>query len=146
MRARLLSLGIAAAAVAAGCGGGSHSTTSSTPARGPVQTQIQAALSGPKLAAGSPLGRVAVAAAAISDPNDCPRFYAPGNGVSVCVHYITSGTRHAGAQPVSYTRARDRAVVDMRKPGDDVFALLMVRRAGRWKVYDGGNFLPAAGG
>jgi hypothetical protein len=144
MRARLLSLVFAVAV--AGCGSGGPSATTSTPARSPAQAQLQAALSGPRLAARSPLGRAAVAAAAISDPNDCPRLYAPGDGVSICLHYIASGTRHAGAQPISYTHARDRAVVDMRKAGGDVFALLLVRRAGRWKVYDEGNFLPAAGG
>jgi hypothetical protein len=95
---------------------------------------------------GDPIKRVAVAAAAVSDPTECPRWYERGDGVTICQTYVTAGSLQAGAAAGSVTRTGERAVVNMRKKGGSPFALLLRRTGGRWRVYDEANFLPVAGG
>jgi hypothetical protein len=137
MRGCVLPVCCVVVVVAAGCGGGSGGGSG-----GGVQQERAAASS----VQGDPIKRVAVAAAAVARPGDCPRWYERGDGVTICQTYVTAGSLQAGAAAGSVTRTGERAVVNMRKKGGSPFALLLRRTGGRWRVYDEANFLPVAGG
>jgi hypothetical protein len=128
-----------AAVAAVGCGGSSAGDSSTVRIQEPVVPASR------NEAPGGPIGRVALHAAQVVDPRDCPRWYEAGNGVTICRDYITAGSRQAHAVVRSVTRIGDKAVAEMGEPGGNPFALTLTRTGGRWRVYDEAGFLPAIG-
>jgi hypothetical protein len=141
---RLESIPLCAAAVvaAAGCGGGgSSSATRASEQRPPPRVAVAGVRSV------APIERVAHHAVEIVHPGDCARWFEPPGGVDLCNAYVADGSLHAGAYVESVAKLPTGAVrVRMRHPGGNAFELLMRRRGGRWLVYDGVYYLPAAKG
>jgi hypothetical protein len=128
---------VAVIAVVDGCGGSDSGGSKAPPAGAPAPVDE---------APGGPIGRVALSAARVADPRDCPRWFEAGQGVAICRDYVTAGSRQAQARLRSVTRTGSKAVANMAEPGGNPFALSLRRRDGKWRVYDEAGFLPAAGG
>jgi hypothetical protein len=131
---RALAIAICVLSVA-GCGGDGGSKPAPAPAA-PVTT---------KEAVGGPIGKVALAAVQVVHPRECPRWYAAGQGVTICEDYITAGSRQSHARVREVTRMGERAVANMGEPGGNPFAVSLRRTGGKWRVYDEAGLLPMAG-